>query len=110
VRDELACSRAQKICKAAKVLTVSAHGMRGLHGTLAVDSGITSRAVAPALGHSMRGLHSCRTWGSCGLSASRLCADRMPINVEKPTIVPSAAETSAISAICGGNGSVLRAR
>ena len=41
----------QKICKAAKVPTVSAHGMRGLHGTLAVDSGITSHAVASALGH-----------------------------------------------------------
>jgi integrase len=30
---------------------VSAHGMRGLHGTLAVDGGITSHAVASALGH-----------------------------------------------------------
>ena len=41
----------QKICKAAGVPEVSAHGMRGLHGTLAVDSGITSHAVASALGH-----------------------------------------------------------
>src|SRR3954469_23914643 len=41
----------QRICKAAGVPKVSAHGMRGLHGTLAVDSGITSRAVASALGH-----------------------------------------------------------
>ena len=38
-------------CKAAGVPKVSAHGMRGLHGTLAVDSGITSHAVASALGH-----------------------------------------------------------
>ena len=30
---------------------VTAHTMRGLHGTLAVDSGITSHAVAAALGH-----------------------------------------------------------
>jgi hypothetical protein len=30
---------------------VSAHAMRGLHGTLAVDSGITAHAVAAALGH-----------------------------------------------------------
>jgi integrase len=30
---------------------VTAHAMRGLHGTLAVDSGITSHAVAAALGH-----------------------------------------------------------
>ncbi len=35
----------------ARVPKVTAHGMRGLHGTLAVDSGITSHAVASALGH-----------------------------------------------------------
>ena len=31
--------------------TILPGGMRGLHGTLAVDSGITSHAVAAALGH-----------------------------------------------------------
>jgi integrase len=41
----------QKICKAGGVPEVSAHAMRGLHGTLAVDSGITAHAVAAALGH-----------------------------------------------------------
>jgi integrase len=41
----------QRICKAAGVPMVTAHAMRGLHGTLAVDSGITSHAVAAALGH-----------------------------------------------------------
>jgi integrase len=41
----------QRICDAAGVPKVTAHGMRGLHGTLAVDSGITSHAVAAALGH-----------------------------------------------------------
>lgn len=41
----------QRICKAAGVPKVTAHGMRGLHGTLAVDSGITSHAVASALRH-----------------------------------------------------------
>jgi len=41
----------QRICKGAGVPKVSAHGMRGLHGTLAVDRGITSHAVASALGH-----------------------------------------------------------
>jgi integrase len=30
---------------------VTAHGMRGLHSTLAVEQGITSHAVAAALGH-----------------------------------------------------------
>jgi integrase len=40
-----------KICKAAKVPKVSAHGMRGLHGTLAVETGLSAHAVAAALGH-----------------------------------------------------------
>jgi integrase len=41
----------QRICRAAKVPVVSAHGMRGLHSTLAVDAGVTAHAVASALGH-----------------------------------------------------------
>jgi integrase len=41
----------QRICKAAGVPKVTAHTMRGLHSTLAVDRGITSHAVAAALGH-----------------------------------------------------------
>jgi integrase len=40
-----------KICKAAKVPRVTAHGMRGLHGTLAVETGLSAHAVAAALGH-----------------------------------------------------------
>ena len=39
------------ITKLAKVPTVTAHGMRGLHSTLAVESAITSTVVAAALGH-----------------------------------------------------------
>jgi integrase len=30
---------------------VSAHGMRGLHSTLALERGVSSHAVASALGH-----------------------------------------------------------
>jgi integrase len=41
----------QRICAGAGVMKVTAHGMRGLHSTLAVDSGITAHAVAAALGH-----------------------------------------------------------
>jgi integrase len=41
----------QKICKGAGMPKVSAHAMRGLHSTLAVDSGVTAHAVAVALGH-----------------------------------------------------------
>jgi integrase len=41
----------QRICKTAKVPKVTAHGMRGLHGTLAVERGATTHVVAQALGH-----------------------------------------------------------
>ena len=41
----------QRICKAAGVPKVTAHGMRGLHSTLAVDTAITSHVVASSLGH-----------------------------------------------------------
>lgn len=41
----------QRICGEAEVPEVTAHGQRGLHSTLAVEAGETSRAVADALGH-----------------------------------------------------------
>jgi integrase len=41
----------QRICKMAGVPMVTAHGMRGLHGTLATERGITGQVVALALGH-----------------------------------------------------------
>jgi integrase len=40
-----------RICKAVGVPRVTAHGMRGLHGTLAVETGLSAHAVAAALGH-----------------------------------------------------------
>jgi len=40
-----------RICKVAGVPRVTAHGMRGLHGTLAVETGLSAHAVAAALGH-----------------------------------------------------------
>jgi integrase len=40
-----------RICTAAGVPRVTAHGMRGLHGTLAVETGLSAHAVAAALGH-----------------------------------------------------------
>lgn len=39
------------ICQASGVPLVTAHGMRGLHGTLAVAAGATSHLVAQSLGH-----------------------------------------------------------
>ena len=41
----------QKICRAAGVPRVSAHSLRGLHATLALQAGATSHLVAGALGH-----------------------------------------------------------
>jgi integrase len=40
------------LCKEAKVPTICVHSLRGLHATLATDAGVTSHAVAAALGHS----------------------------------------------------------
>jgi integrase len=39
------------ICGEDPVPRVTAHGMRGLHGTLAVETGSSAHAVAAALGH-----------------------------------------------------------
>ncbi len=41
----------RRLCEEAGVPVVTAHGQRGLHSTLAVEAGITSHAVAQALGH-----------------------------------------------------------
>ncbi len=41
----------QKICRAARVPSVSAHGMRGLHSTLAMETGMSAQIVAASLGH-----------------------------------------------------------
>src|SRR6185503_10105069 len=41
----------QRICREAGVPVVTAHGMRGLHSTLAVDAGVTGHVVAASLGH-----------------------------------------------------------
>jgi len=41
----------RRICDQAGVVKVCAHGMRGLHSTLAVEHGVTGHVVAAALGH-----------------------------------------------------------
>jgi len=40
-----------RVCKAAGVAVVPAHGLRGTHATLAVEVGLSGPAVAAALGH-----------------------------------------------------------
>ncbi|HVV52607.1 MAG TPA: hypothetical protein VHO06_23275, partial [Polyangia bacterium] len=49
-RDAL-LRRVRALCKAAGVPEVVSHSMRGLHAKLATESGVTSHAVAAALGH-----------------------------------------------------------
>jgi hypothetical protein len=44
----------KRICRRAKVPQVTAHGMRGLHGTLAVETGLSAHAVAAALGTTLQ--------------------------------------------------------
>ena len=41
----------KRICREAEVPEVTAHGQRGLHSSLAVEAGVTAKAVADALGH-----------------------------------------------------------
>jgi len=41
----------QRICEETGVVVVTAHGNRGLHGTLSIEAGVTPQAVADALGH-----------------------------------------------------------
>jgi integrase len=41
----------RRICEAAGVPMVTAHGMRGLHSTLAVEHGVSAHVVAASLGH-----------------------------------------------------------
>jgi integrase len=41
----------ERICAVAGVPKVSAHSMRGLHSTLAMEAGVTGAAVAASLGH-----------------------------------------------------------
>ena len=41
----------KRICEAAGVPKVTAHGMRGLHSTLAVEHGVSAHVVAASLGH-----------------------------------------------------------
>jgi integrase len=41
----------QRICLEAKVPQVTAHGMRGLHSTLALEHGASAHVVASSLGH-----------------------------------------------------------
>lgn len=41
----------QQICTLAEVPVVTAHGMRGLHSTLALQAGASPQVVAASLGH-----------------------------------------------------------
>ena len=79
----------QRICKAAGVPTVPAHGLRGTHATLAVDAGATSHLVAAALGHesfATTARHYARTEAIEGAQQERVL--KKFTVVHKPKIVP----------------------
>lgn len=72
----------QRICKLAKVPIVTAHGMRGLHATLAIEEGATPDLVARSLGHEHASM-TMRAYAAPGSAESarqgrtlRLLADR----------------------------------
>jgi integrase len=72
----------RKLCDEAGVPRVSTHSLRGLHSTLALEAGITSSAVAAALGH-----------GSFQITAKHYAApgtvDRMRSKVVEQTLHPA---------------------
>jgi integrase len=79
----------QRICRAAGVPVVPAHGLRGTHATLAVDAGATSHLVAAALGHesfATTARHYARTEAIEGAQQDRVLK-RFTV-VHKPKIVP----------------------
>lgn len=49
-------SNVRRICRAAHVPSVSAHGLRGTHATLAEEDGTTPAAMLRSLGHESRGV------------------------------------------------------
>jgi integrase len=79
----------QRICRAAGVPVVPAHGLRGTHATLAVDAGATSHLVAAALGHesfTTTARHYARTEAIEGAQQERVLK-RFTV-VHEPKIVP----------------------
>jgi integrase len=79
----------QRICRAAAVPVVPAHGLRGTHATLAVDAGATSHLVAAALGHesfATTARHYARTEAIEGAQQERVLK-RFTV-VHEPKIVP----------------------
>jgi integrase len=84
----------QRICRAAGVPMVPAHGLRGTHATLAVDAGATSHLVAAALGHesfATTARHYARTDAIEGAQQERV--------LEKFTMVHRKADSSSQSAM-----------
>jgi integrase len=79
----------QRICRAAAVPVVPAHGLRGTHATLAVDAGATSHLVAAALGHesfATTARHYARTEAIEGAQQDRVLK-RFTV-VHEPKILP----------------------
>jgi integrase len=82
-----------RICKAANVPCVPAHGLRGTHATLAVSAGATSHVVAAALGHESfvtTARHYAKTEAIEGAQQDRVL-EKFTVVHERPIVPPRAA-------------------
>ncbi len=66
----------KRLCEEAEVPLVSAHSLRGLHATLAMEFGSTGRLVAAALGHTSFAVTTSRHYVAAG-TTERVAARRV---------------------------------
>jgi integrase len=79
----------------AKVPKVSAHGMRGLHGTLAAETGLSAHAVAAALGHE-KVTTTLQSYAKSGAGARQ----KRVLDVLKGGRMPPECKTFALQTFC----------
>ena len=74
----------QRICKLAQVPIVTAHGMRGLHATLAIEEGATPDLVARSLGHEHASM-TMRAYAAPGSGEAARQGRTLRLLADKPT-------------------------
>ncbi|MBL9007128.1 MAG: tyrosine-type recombinase/integrase [Myxococcales bacterium] len=84
-----------RLCDRLSIPRVCPHSLRGLHATVAVQSGVTSRAVAGVLGHAsdeITRLHYIAPGSDSAGNARSLAALLAPAEPPKPALSPSLAD------------------
>ena len=103
----------QRLCDRLGIPRVCPHSLRGLHATVAVQSGITSRAVAGVLGHASDEItrrHYIAPGADTAQNARSLAALLAPAEPVKPAPAPSLAELlRAVAALSPEERAVLAA-